>query len=178
MSVARDTAPTARLQMSSRRSTVGVIAVGHLRLPCALGRSGVSALKREGDGASPAGRWPVRHVFYRPDRGRRPRTALPVRRLRPDDGWCDAVGDRNYNRPVRHPYPASAERLWREDHLYDVVVVLGCNDRPRRQGRGSAIFIHLARPGFPPTEGCLAFAPADLSQLLAVLRPGSAVVFG
>ena len=89
-----------------------------------------------------------------------------MRAIRPRDGWCDAPADRNYNRPVRHPYPASAERLWRADGLYDVVVVLGYNDRPRVRGRGSAIFMHVARPGYAPTEGCIALARPHLLRVL------------
>ena len=146
------------------------LTLGGLTFPCALGRAGCRARKREGDGATPIGLWRVRAVLYRPDRVRRPRTHLPVRAIRPHDGWCDAPADRNYNRPVRHPYPASAERLWRADELYDVVVVLGYNDRPRVRGRGSAIFMHVAKPGYAPTEGCIALARAHLLRLLERLR--------
>jgi L,D-peptidoglycan transpeptidase YkuD (ErfK/YbiS/YcfS/YnhG family) len=108
-------------------------------------------------------------VLYRPDRLPRPRTGLPLRPVHPEDGWCDAAGDRNYNRCVRHPYSASAEELWRGDGLYDVIVVLGYNLRPRVKGRGSAIFMHVARPGFQPTEGCIALRRPDLVRLLARL---------
>ena len=146
-----------------------------MRFPCALGRAGCRVRKREGDGATPIGHWRLRAVLYRPDRVQRPRTHLPVRAIRPCDGWCDAPADRNYNRPVRHPYPASAERLWRADGLYDIVVVLDCNDRPRVRGRGSAIFMHVAKPGYAPTEGCIALARAHLLRLLERLGPRSAV---
>jgi L,D-peptidoglycan transpeptidase YkuD (ErfK/YbiS/YcfS/YnhG family) len=98
-----------------------------------------------------------------------------VRAIRERDGWCDASADRNYNRPVRHPYPASAERLWRADGLYDIVVVLDCNDRPRVRGRGSAIFMHVAKPGYAPTEGCIALAQAHLLRLLVRLRRRSRI---
>lgn len=151
----------------SRGAAQGWLRLGSLMLPCALGRSGRSAIKREGDGATPSGIWRPVLVLYRADRRQRPRTALPVRPLKADDGWCDAVGDRNYNRWVRHPYPASAERLWRQDALYDVIVVLDHNRRPRMQGAGSAIFVHLARPGYSPTEGCIALAPRHLLLVLA-----------
>jgi len=117
-------------------------------------------------------------VLYRADRMKRPRTLLPVRPLEPDDGWCDAIGDRNYNRPVRHPYPAGAERLWREDALYDLIVVLDHNRRPRVQGAGSAIFMHVARPGYRPTEGCIALARQHLLLVLAGAAPGTRVVIG
>ena len=120
--------------------------------PAALGRAGIRALKREGDGATPLGRFPVRQVLYRADRVARPRTRLPVRAIRSDDGWCEDPADRNYNRLVKLPSRRSADRLSRSDHLYDLVLVLGYNDRPRVRGKGSAIFVHLARPGYarPP----------------------------
>ena len=159
----------------SLQSTRGWASIGGLRLPCALGRSGRRATKREGDGATPVGAFKVRRAFYRPDRLLRPLTRVPLTPLAPDDGWCDAAGDRNYNRKVKHPYPASAERMWREDHLYDVVVVLDHNERPRVQGGGSAVFIHCARPGFSPTAGCIAFQRPDLLRLLRRLEPGTVV---
>lgn len=151
----------------------GTVSIGPMMLPCALGRSGITALKREGDGATPLGTFTVRRVLFRSDRLRRPRTALPTRAIRPDDGWCDAPGDRNYNRPVRHPYPASAEHLWRDDGLYDLVLVLGHNDRPRIRNRGSAVFMHLARDGLGPTAGCVALRRRDLLKLLPLLMPGT-----
>lgn len=144
---------------------------------CALGRAGVvpAADKREGDGASPAGVWPIRRVLFRPDRGPAPRTALDVEAIRPTDGWCDAPDDLAYNRPVALPYPARCESLWRDDGLYDLIVVLGHNDDPPVRGFGSAIFLHLAKEGYPPTEGCVALARPDLEALLALARPGDAV---
>jgi L,D-peptidoglycan transpeptidase YkuD (ErfK/YbiS/YcfS/YnhG family) len=150
---------------------------GGLDVACALGRAGVIAAerKREGDGGSPAGIWPLRRVLYRPDRLSAPRTALPVAALAPDDGWCDAPGDRLYNRPVKRPYPAGAERLWREDEIYDVFVELGYNDAPAVAGAGSCIFWHLARAEFSPTQGCVAVAPETMRAALAVARPGDAL---
>lgn len=144
---------------------------------CALGRGGVIAApdKREGDGASPLGVWPIRYILYRPDRLAPPATRLPVRALAPDDGWCDAPGDPNYNRAVKLPYPASCEAMWREDHVYDLVGVLAHNDDPPVPLLGSAIFLHLARPGFEPTEGCVALQKLDLLRLLAIAETGSAI---
>jgi L,D-peptidoglycan transpeptidase YkuD (ErfK/YbiS/YcfS/YnhG family) len=158
-----------RVEIRSRSAalTQGWIVAAGAAWPCSLGRSGRRVLKREGDGATPDGVWHPVEVLYRRDRTVRPATALPVRPLRVDDGWCDATGDRNYNRRVRHPYPASAERLWRDDHVYDVIVVLSHNRVPRIQGRGSAVFMHLARPGHTPTEGCIALTIRDLRLLLA-----------
>lgn len=162
----------------TRAATRGWLRAGALVLPCALGRSGRSFTKREGDGATPGGRWQLTQVFYRPDRLRRPLTGLPVRPLRRNDGWCDAVGDRNYNRRVKHPYPVSAEHLWRDDALYDVIVVLDHNARPRIQAGGSAIFMHIARPGFSPTEGCIALRKRDMLMLLAQIGRKAWVTVG
>jgi L,D-peptidoglycan transpeptidase YkuD (ErfK/YbiS/YcfS/YnhG family) len=160
------------LSAAARR---GWLHLGPLRFPCALGRGGSRVRKREGDGATPIGCWPIDGILYRPDKVARPRTKLPVQRIRKMDGWCDEPGDRNYNRPVRHPYPARAERLWREDGLYDVVVVLGHNQRPRLRGCGSAIFMHVARPGHLPTEGCIALERGHLLRVLERLKPGSVI---
>jgi len=151
--------------------------LGGRTVRCALGRSGVIAAseKREGDGATPLGLWPIRRALYRPDKGPEPRTALKVAPIAPDDGWCDAPADPNYNLPVKLPYAASHERMWRDDALYDLVVVLGYNDDPPVKGRGSAIFLHVARPNYGPTAGCIALARADVLALLAAARPGDAV---
>lgn len=144
----------------------GFIVAGGLTAPCALGRSGVRAAKREGDGATPAGAFRLVAALYRSDRGARPATRLPLSEIRPDSGWCDDPADRNYNRPVRLPYAASHERLWREDRLYDVVVILDHNLDPVRKGAGSAIFLHIAGQGFTPTEGCVAVSPETMRRLL------------
>ena len=151
------------------------VALGHGVRPAALGRGGIRALKREGDGGTPLGRFPVRQVLYRADRVDRPRTRLPLRAIRDHDGWCDDPTSRNYNRLIRLPSRRSAEGLKREDHLYDLVLVLGYNDRPRVRGKGSAIFVHLARPGLTPTDGCIALTRHDLIMLLAELRAGSMI---
>ena len=147
-------------------------------MPVALGRSGIRHDKREGDGATPAGTWRPVELLWRADRGPRPRTRLPCRRIRPDDGWCDAPGERRYNRPVKLPCPVSHEEMWRDDGLYDLVVVLDHNQRPRKGRAGSAVFLHLARPGFAPTAGCIAFRPADLRRLLAHAGPNLRIKVG
>lgn len=160
-----------RVDCSTRR-----LSGGGLDVPCAIGRGGAVAakLKREGDGATPTGIWPVRAVLLRPDRVARPVTALPWRWSRPDDGWSDGPGDPAYNRPVRHPHGFSAERLWREDGLYDVIVVLGHNDAPPVAGRGSAIFLHCWNEA-KPTEGCVAIPREALLALVARLVPGDSL---
>ncbi|HUK59347.1 MAG TPA: L,D-transpeptidase family protein [Stellaceae bacterium] len=143
---------------------------------CAVGRSGLAQQKREGDGATPVGILPMRRALYRPDRETPPATRLPVAPLAPDDGWCDAPGDPLYNRAVKLPYPAHAETMWRDDRLYDLVVVLGWNDAPVAKGAGSAIFLHLAAPGWGPTEGCVALARDDLLAVLAGADATSRVI--
>jgi L,D-peptidoglycan transpeptidase YkuD (ErfK/YbiS/YcfS/YnhG family) len=144
----------------------GVASWRGLRLRCALGRGGIRRDKREGDGATPVGSWPMRRLLYRADRVALPQTALPSSAIAEDDGWCDAPHDRNYNFPVRLPYSASAETLYRQDRVYDLIVPLGYNDAPVVAGAGSAIFLHVARPDFAPTEGCVALALADLLDVL------------
>jgi len=155
----------------------GRFAIGARKVRCALGKGGVieAADKREGDGCTPLGLWPMRKLLYRADRGPKPVTRLPMAAIGRNDGWCDHPGDANYNRPVKLPYPVSAEKMWRDDELYDLVVVLGYNDAPVRSGRGSAIFLHCARPKFTPTAGCVAIAKPELRALLAKLGPGDAV---
>lgn len=147
-----------------------------LRFRCALGRGGIRRHKREGDGATPAGAWPMRRLLYRPDRIARPDTLLPISAIAPHDGWCDAPGDPNYNKPVLLPHRASAETLWREDGVYDLIVPLGYNDTDIVAGAGSAIFLHLARPDFTPTEGCVALTRPDLLAVLRDAAAGSRVV--
>ncbi len=153
----------------------GFLTSGDLSVSCVLGRGGVSDTKQEGDGTTPVGTFPLREVFYRPDRLARPDTLLPVRPLAPNDGWCDAPNDPAYNRRVKLPYPASAEKMWRDDRLYDLLVVVGFNDSPPKPGLGSAIFVHLVHPDRQPTEGCVAMTPTELLALVRQLGPASTI---
>jgi L,D-peptidoglycan transpeptidase YkuD (ErfK/YbiS/YcfS/YnhG family) len=141
----------------------------------ACGMAGVTTGKREGDHASPAGTFPLIRAFYRADRLAAPRTALPIAALRPSDGWVDAPADPRYNTLVTLPYPASQEELWRDDGIYDLIVVIGYNTHPVVAGKGSAIFLHIARPDFPGTEGCIAIAREMLIPLMGLLGPGSKI---
>ena len=142
---------------------------------CALGKGGVSRDKREGDGATPLGRFPLRRAFYRPDRETPPPSPFDLRALTMQDGWCDDPASDDYNRLVRLPHPHRHERLWRADHVYDLLIVVGYNDAPVISGRGSAIFIHLARENYEPTEGCIAFARQDLLTILSRLTADASV---
>jgi len=158
----------------------GQLHAGERTIPCSIGKGGLVAAadKREGDGATPIGTWPIRGVLLRPDRVALPEgLRLPWRWIRPQDGWSDGADDPAYNRPVRHPHPYPAERLWRDDGLYDVIVVLGHNDAPAVPGAGSAIFWHCWRDG-APTEGCVAIARDALIGLLPEFAQGDAVEIG
>jgi len=146
----------------------GRLAFAGTNCRAALGRGRVRADKQEGDGATPAGLLPLRRVFYRADRVAKPRTALPTEPVAKSDGWCDDPGHRAYNTRVLLPFEARHETLWRDDPLYDVCAVLGWNDAPVVRGRGSAIFLHVARPDYAPTEGCVALALSDLLRLLSL----------
>jgi L,D-peptidoglycan transpeptidase YkuD (ErfK/YbiS/YcfS/YnhG family) len=145
----------------------GLLTLGTETFRAALGRGGVRADKREGDGATPLGPLPLRQVLYRPDRGAVPVCAVTIEAISPHDGWCDDPTHPGYNRRVRLPIGASAEALWRDDSVYDLIGVLGWNDSPVRPGLGSAIFLHLAPEDFAATEGCVALAPDDLRRVLA-----------
>lgn len=139
---------------------------------CALGRTGIKPHKSEGDGASPAGAFTLLEVLYRKDRHKAPKTKLPCTQIKKNDGWCDAPNDPSYNRLVSIPYPASAETLFRDDGLYDLVVVTSHNNAPVEPGAGSAIFLHVASgPDYPSTEGCIAFALSDLQEIIALWQP-------
>ena len=139
------------------------------RFRCALGKGGVTADKREGDGATPIGRFPLRQLLYRPDKLSAPACKLIRGAIAPDDGWCDDPAHPDYNKAVRLPHPARCEKMWRDDDCYDLVVPLGYNDAPPVPGLGSAIFLHVARPGYSPTEGCVALDRDDLLTLLGKL---------
>jgi len=143
---------------------------------CAVGRGGIGEKQREGDGITPVGRWLLRRALYRADRLDAPRTVLPLAKIDPEDAWCDVPGDPNYNRLVRLPYATLNERLWRDDALYDLVAVVGFNDAPVVPGKGSAIFLHVARPDYGPTEGCVGLSRDDLLDALAQLEPKDRLV--
>ena len=143
---------------AGREQGAGWLTAGPFRIPCALGPAGIVRIKREGDTGTPAGRFRLLWGYYRPDRVRLRATGAPLKPLRRDQGWCEAPSSPRYNRPVRLPADDCTDRMWREDHLYDVTFVLDQNFSRRAKGRGSAIFFHLARAGFTPTAGCVAIS--------------------
>ncbi len=158
-----------RVNRRPNAPNTGVICCQNRHILCALGRSGTSVLKHEGDGASPAQRV-MRPVsgFYRADRVRRPTSSLLFKAIADNDGWCDAPDNANYNLPVELPFAASHEKMKRDDQLYDIGIILDWNmpNVGRSRHRGSAIFLHLCKPGFQPTEGCIAIKAADMAWLV------------
>jgi L,D-peptidoglycan transpeptidase YkuD (ErfK/YbiS/YcfS/YnhG family) len=147
-------------------------------LPIALGRGGIVANKREGDGGTPRGTFRPRQLWWRADRHPRPRTLLPLRAIGADDAWCEDPNDRHYNRPIRLGRNQAGDRLKREDHLYDFIVEIDHNTAPRIAGRGSAVFLHLARENFAPTAGCVAMMRSAMLRLLDRLGPGTRIMIG
>lgn len=158
--------------------TRGLVVAGGRSIPVALGRGGIRADKREGDGGTPRGTYRPRQLWFRADRHPRPRTLLPTRAIAPDDAWDEDPQSRSYNRPIRRGNGAVGDRLMRHDALYDFIVEIDHNTRPRIAGRGSAVFLHLARPRFAPTAGCIAMTQGAMLQLLRRLGPSTRIIIG
>jgi L,D-peptidoglycan transpeptidase YkuD (ErfK/YbiS/YcfS/YnhG family) len=167
---------TIRVRAAAGHPQRGWLTMGGLTFPVALGRSGIIADKREGDGGTPRGAFHPLRVWYRTDRMPRPATMLPVRAIASDDAWCEDPSDRRYNRPMR--WDGTGDRLVRDDHLYDMIIEIDHNTRPRVAGRGSAVFIHLARPGLAPTAGCIAMPHGRLRRLVAGMGPATRIEIG
>ena len=154
----------------------GWLTAGGQTVPVALGRGGIRANKREGDGGTPKGTFRPRQLWWRADRHRRPRTFLPVRAIGPEDAWCEDPASRHYNQPIRLDRARDGDRLMRDDQLYDFIVEIDHNTVPRIAGRGSAVFLHLARDNFGPTAGCVAMTKPAMLRLLARLGPETKIV--
>jgi L,D-peptidoglycan transpeptidase YkuD (ErfK/YbiS/YcfS/YnhG family) len=167
------TFPLIRVRVRPGSPTQGILLAGPVTTRVVLGRSGVRANKFEGDGATPRGHFRLLRLWWRADRFRRPSTLLPARRITPAIAWCEDPGDRRYNRPFRRSAAESGDRLWRDDSLYDLVIEIDHNTRPRKARRGSAVFVHIARPQDSPTAGCVALRAADLRRLLARVGPNT-----
>ena len=157
------------VQTDSPETSRGWATLGGRRWRCTVGEGGIREDKVEGDAATPAGEYPLRRIYFRNDRLVLPKVRLPARPISEHDGWCDDPRSPTYNRLVHVPNEWSAERMWREDGLYDLVVVVGYNDDPPEGEWGSAIFLHVAREDYAPTKGCVAFSQADLMELVSLL---------
>ncbi len=156
----------------------GWLTAGPFRFACALGPAGTVRIKREGDKGTPAGRFTLLWGYYRSDRRRPVAAGVPLKPLRRDQGWCEDPNSPRYNRPVRLPAADCTDRMWRDDHLYDLTFVLDQNFSRRAKGRGSAIFFHLARAGLQPTAGCVAISPSDMRKLSPRLARGAVIEIG
>jgi L,D-peptidoglycan transpeptidase YkuD (ErfK/YbiS/YcfS/YnhG family) len=167
------TFPLIRVRVRPGSPTQGILLAAPVAMRVVLGRSGVRANKFEGDGATPRGHFRLLRLWWRADRFPRPSTLLPARRITPEIAWCEDPGDRRYNRPFRRSAAESGDRLWRDDSLYDLVIEIDHNTRPRKARRGSAVFVHIARPQSSPTAGCVALRMADLRHLLARVGPNT-----
>jgi L,D-peptidoglycan transpeptidase YkuD (ErfK/YbiS/YcfS/YnhG family) len=155
-----------------RMGAEAILHCGDDRFRAAIGVGGIGVKRSEGDGVTPIGVFPPRLVLYRADRLACPITTLPLAKIEADDGWCDAPLDPLYNRRVKRPYGASTEALWRDDRLYDLIVILGFNDAPVVPGAGSAIFLHVAHTDYSHTQGCVAVSFADALAALAQVAVG------
>ena len=167
-----------RIRARPGNSRQGWLTAGGMTFPVALGRGGILANKREGDGGTPRGIFRPRKLWWRADRHRRPQTHLAVRKIRPEDAWCEDPGDRHYNQPIRRIRERAGDRLTRKDHLYDFIVEIDHNTTPRIAGRGSAVFLHLARENFGPTAGCISMTRSSMLQLLRRLGPQTRIIIG
>jgi len=167
-----------RIRPRAGNSRQGWLTAGGLTIPVALGRGGIRANKREGDGGTPRGTFHPRQLWWRADRHSRPKTFIPVRAIRREDTWCEDPTDRHYNRPIRLARDEGGDRLTRNDHLYDFIVEIDHNTRPRIAQRGSAVFLHLTRANFAPTAGCVSMTQAAMLRLLRRLGPKTRIVIG
>jgi L,D-peptidoglycan transpeptidase YkuD (ErfK/YbiS/YcfS/YnhG family) len=161
------------VQADSAETSQGWATLGARRWRCTVGEGGIREDKVEGDAATPAGEYPLRRIYFRNDRLVLPKVRLPARPISEHDGWCDDPRSATYNRLVHVPNDWSAEKMWREDGLYDLVVVVGYNDDPPEGEWGSAIFLHIAREDYAPTKGCVAFSQADLMELVPLIGPST-----
>jgi L,D-peptidoglycan transpeptidase YkuD (ErfK/YbiS/YcfS/YnhG family) len=167
-----------RVRARPGHKTLGILVAGPLAVPVVLGRGGVRANKFEGDGATPRGRFRLVRLWWRADRHPRPRTLLPVRRITRDVSWCEDTADRRYNRPFHRSAAEPGDRLWRDDHLYDFIIEIDHNARPRVAGRGSAVFLHLARTNFSATAGCVSMTKSAMLRLLRRMGPQTRIIIG
>ncbi|HEX7789272.1 MAG TPA: L,D-transpeptidase family protein [Afipia sp.] len=156
----------------------GWLVAGTHALPVALGRGGIKANKFEGDGATPRGTFHPVRLWWRGDRHPRPPTYLPVRAIQAADAWSEDPTDRHYNRAVKRVPGSGGDRLRRDDRLYDFIIEIDHNTRPRIARRGSAVFLHLARENFSPTAGCVGLTKNAMLHLLARLGPRTRIVIG
>ena len=136
------------------------------RLKCAIGKRGISNKKKEGDYCTPKGILKFKAVFYRKDRVPKIKTQLKKVAITKNMGWCDEPKSKSYNKLVKFPFSYSAEKLYKRNSIYDIIVITNYNIRPTIKNKGSAIFLHIAKKNYTPTKGCIAVSKKDLKLLL------------
>ena len=165
-----------RVRAAAGNPRRGWLMAGTQIVPVALGRGGIIANKREGDGGTPKGTFRPKRLWWRGDRHARPQSLLPIRAIRPDDAWCEDPLSRHYNRPLKLGRAEGGDRLTRDDHLYDFIIEIDHNSQPRIAGRGSAVFLHLARTDFSPTAGCVSMTKPAMLHLLRQIGPDTKIM--
>ena len=145
---------------------------------CSIGKSGFSKNKKEGDGCTPVGTFFIENVYYRADKIKSLETNINKVKINKIDGWCDDPTQKEYNQLIRFPYNFSAEELYRDDSLYNIVCVLNYNTKPIKPGLGSAIFMHVAKDDYKPTKGCITLKQEDLIFLLSLIDKRTKIILG
>ena len=153
----------------------GYLSYKNLKFKCALGKKGIKNKLREGDKITPKGIFKTGNLYYRHDKIKNLRTQLKKIKITKNLGWCDDPNHKCYNRPIRLPFEASHENLYRKDRIYDLVLVINYNIQPTKKNKGSAIFLHIAKKNYVPTNGCVAIKKNDFLKLLKILRKNTKI---
>ena len=148
----------------------GVLKYKNLKFKCALGEAGIGKKKKEGDNITPKGSYRLLKLFYRSDRIPNFKTILKKNKINKKMGWCDDVNNKNYNKLIKLPCSFSHEKLFRKDNIYDLVIPINYNTKEIVNGKGSAIFLHIAKKNYEPTRGCIALKKKDLMLLLKNIK--------
>ena len=153
----------------------GFLTNENLKLKCSIGYNGLSNKKCEGDGCTPIGHFKITKILYRPDKINDYEFVLDSEVITKLDGWCDDINSDLYNQKIKFPFELSAEHLYRNDDLYDVVCIIDYNLNPIIRGKGSAIFLHVASDDYSPTHGCIAIKKDELLQIAIHLEKDSKI---
>jgi len=153
----------------------GYLKYKNFRFRCALGKSGIKKKIKEGDNITPIGIFEITKIYYRPDKVKKIKTSIQKIKIKKNMGWCDDPKSNYYNQQINLPSKFSYERLYRKDHIYDLLAVINYNVNPVIKNNGSAIFIHIAKNNYKPTKGCIALRKADLIKLLQIIKKNAKI---